>query len=602
MENLSYHTENGYEIDAKQSANIDEAIKLRKQYPNVGIVVVATDKGGVEWALAQEWSDVVIPFHTVRTGADVAEFYNWEIFNAEQNDTVTDQNLWDAYLNDIGKKKASKMVYPNEHQNNREKYLSICEKRGLTPRFKSFLDNANYMKLVNETRQSESQTSPLKAVFNLKAAERSFDKFVEKGGYYEGWYNDGIDVDGEAEIVAKDVKAGKKANEVSYGRQDVDFDTVAKTRKTNRQHGKASRELPVDKYTSKKYNRNRIPYNSFATEAMKWAHSDRTIIGEQKFFYKKGKWVLIEKSDDGYIEMGAFTDRERDIYAREIEIANEAIRDSIERTREGLREDISAYASLTGSDLRYNGDVERQRIGNDRSGGIYQSTSGSNGITDNQSGESGGGTEVTHLSRETVTSGQYEQMKANLSHSKVYTKKSAMELVTKIAPGIRHRSFEALSNQLWEGLNSYTTIDDKRTFAEDMAEIFVDRMMVDTLQKHSEWDAAVERMSYLKTGINSLDFVSEDAKEVQHILDKKGKAKLVGRWGYKSNRDGSFKRHYGLDEFISDLSREMPGMDHLAEMHPVDALVEVDSLYTELSQQIKEKLRHSKIGSRKGRI
>ena len=233
----------GYEIDAKQSANIEEAIKLREQYPNVGIVVVATDKAGVEWALAQEWSDVVIPFHTVRTGADVAEFYNREIFNAEQNDTVSDQNLWDAYTRDVGKKKASKMVYPSEHQNNRETYLSICEKRGLTPRFKSFLENPNYMKLVNETRQSEGQTSPLKAKYNLEAAERSFDKFVEKGGYYEGWYNDGIDVDGEADIVAEDVRAGKRANEVGYGRQDVNFEDVAKGRKTNREHGKASREL-----------------------------------------------------------------------------------------------------------------------------------------------------------------------------------------------------------------------------------------------------------------------------------------------------------------------------------------------------------------------
>lgn len=233
----------GYEIDAKQSADIQKAIELRKEYPNVGIVVVATDKAGVEWALAQEWSDVVIPFHTVRTGADVAEFYNWEIFNAEQNDTVSDQNLWDAYTRDVGKKKASKMVYPSEHQNNRETYLSICEKRGLTPRFKSFLENPNYMKLVNETRQSEGQTSPLKAKYNLEAAERSFDKFVEKGGYYEGWYNDGIDVDGEADIVAEDVRAGRRANEVGYGRQDVNFEDVAKGRRVNREHGKASREL-----------------------------------------------------------------------------------------------------------------------------------------------------------------------------------------------------------------------------------------------------------------------------------------------------------------------------------------------------------------------
>ena len=105
---------------------------------------------------------------------------------------------------------------------------------------------------------------------------------------------------------------------------------------------------------------------------------------------------------------------------------------------------------------------------------------------------------IRSKSRSTVTSGQYEQMKANLSHSKVYSKKSAMELVSKIAPGIRNRSFEALSNQLWEGLNSYTTTDERRAFATDMAEIFVDRMVVDTLVKHSEWDSAVERMAYLK--------------------------------------------------------------------------------------------------------
>lgn len=190
--------------------------------------------------------------------------------------------------------------------------------------------------------------------------------------------------------------------------------------------------------------------------------------------------------------------------------------------------------------------------------------------------------------RTTVTTGQYEQMKANLSHSKVYSKKSAMELVRKVAPGIRNRSFESLSNQLWEGLNSYTTIDDKRQFAEDMSQIFIDRMTVDTLVKHSEWDAAVEKMAYLKTGIGTIDFRDQDASELKYKLDKKYMS-LRSRWGYKKNSDGSFKRAYGLDKFISDLSREMPGMEYLAEMHPAEALLEVDKLYTDLSEQIKEK-------------
>ena len=242
-----------YEIDPKQSADLQEAIALRKKYPNVGIVVVATDQEGVEWALAQEWSDVVIPFHTVRTGAQVAEFYDWTVFNEEQNDSVKDENLWKAYVDDVAagksdsaKKKVSKMVYPSEHQNNREKYLKLIEERGLKPRFSSFLDNPNYMKLVNETRQSEAQTSALKPIYDVKAAEESFAKFVEKGGYYEGWYNDGIDVNAEAEIVAQDIRSGKKANEVEYGRQDVDYEQIAKGRKSQRAHGERF-ALPEDK-------------------------------------------------------------------------------------------------------------------------------------------------------------------------------------------------------------------------------------------------------------------------------------------------------------------------------------------------------------------
>ena len=235
----------GYVIDEKQSANIKEAIDLRKKYPNVGIVVVATDEKGVEWALEQEWSDVVIPFHTVRTGAQVAEFYDWTVFNEEQNDSVSDSNMWDAYVESIAsgksdkvKKKISKMVYPSEHQNNKDTYLKLIKERGLKPRFSSFLDNPNYMKLVNETRQSEAETSVLKPNFSLAAAKSAFNKFVESGGYYEGWYNDGIDVDGEAEIVASDIRAGKKANEVSYGRQDLNYSDVQKRRKALREHGR----------------------------------------------------------------------------------------------------------------------------------------------------------------------------------------------------------------------------------------------------------------------------------------------------------------------------------------------------------------------------
>ena len=246
-------------IDEKQSANLENAIDLRKRYPNVGIVATVTDDEALRWAGEQEWTDVIIPFHIVRTGADVAEYYKWLNYTSESADTIKDKDLWNSYVDSLNlksenaRKKVSKNIYPNEHNNDKAKYLALCESRGLSPRFVRFAGEDWYMKLVNETRLSAAESSPLKPSYNLEAAQDSFQKFIKKGGYEGGWYKDGVDVDAEAKIVAEDVLAGKKANEVDYGRQDGYIpEKIISKRKTHRTHGKYSlsdpNETPKRKY------------------------------------------------------------------------------------------------------------------------------------------------------------------------------------------------------------------------------------------------------------------------------------------------------------------------------------------------------------------
>lgn len=237
----------GFYIDQKQSASLEEAIELRKQYENVGIVATVTDDDALRWAGEQEWSDVIIPFHIVRTGTNVAEYYKWLNYTAESADKIKDKNLWDAYVDSLNiksenaRKKVSKNIYPSEHQNDRETYLNLCERRGLSPRFARFIGEGWYMKLVNETRLSAGDSSTLKPKFNLEAARESFERFIEKGGYEGGWYKEGVDVAAEAKAVAKDVLESKKANEVSYGRQDgFSAEEVMASRKSNRSHMKSS--------------------------------------------------------------------------------------------------------------------------------------------------------------------------------------------------------------------------------------------------------------------------------------------------------------------------------------------------------------------------
>ena len=239
--------ENGnFYIDEKQSANFEKAKELRAKYPNVGIVATVTNDDALRWAAEQEWSDVIIPFHIVRTGADVAEYYKWLNYTSESADTIKDNDLWSAYVDSLNlksegaRKKVSKNIYPSEHKNDKATYLALCENRGLSPRFARFAGEDWYMKLVNETRLSADNSSALKPVYNLEAAKSSFQRFVDKGGYEGGWYKDGTDVDAEASAVADDVLSGKKPNEVSYGRQDIAPLDIMASRKTNRKHGQLS--------------------------------------------------------------------------------------------------------------------------------------------------------------------------------------------------------------------------------------------------------------------------------------------------------------------------------------------------------------------------
>ena len=226
-------------MDTKQGADWQEAQALREQYGNVGVVFVAVNDKMVEWAIDQPWIDVVIPFHIVRTGADIASFYDWTNYSSMQADK--------------GKKGRSTYLVPTEHKNDKDTFLALCEKRGLKPRFadliipstgKSVVEHPNYMKLVNETRRSVKETVRLKPVFNLDEARRSFSEFVEKGGYYGGWFVDDEAFEKGVEQVSGDVLAGKTAKDVDYGRQDIKMSAdklaeIAMKRSRPRSHQKA---------------------------------------------------------------------------------------------------------------------------------------------------------------------------------------------------------------------------------------------------------------------------------------------------------------------------------------------------------------------------
>lgn len=161
--------------NALQGASWAEAQKLRAENPNVGITFVATNDTLVNWALAQDWIDVVIPYHLVRTGKQVAQRLGFTNYTAESSDVK--QAGWT--------KGNAKEILPTQHNNDLQTYLLALEENNLRPRFERFLDNPNYMKLVNETRRSALETPAVQPVFDVEAAKKSLIGMIKDGGYFQ---------------------------------------------------------------------------------------------------------------------------------------------------------------------------------------------------------------------------------------------------------------------------------------------------------------------------------------------------------------------------------------------------------------------------------
>ena len=213
-------------MDAMQGADWNEAKALRAQYPNVGCTFVATNDAQVEWALAQDWIDVVIPYHIVRTGANVAKMFGWENYQRMQEDKKNPD--WTAG--------DSTHIYPYQHQNNKATYLRLCKQNHLTPRFSKWVDNPNYMKLVNETRQSDKQTKPVKPIFNTEFIDASIDEMVKRGGYVQHIGGTVENMQDIASETAEKIRSGKSAirteaklSQKITPQQDTDYMSAVKS-------------------------------------------------------------------------------------------------------------------------------------------------------------------------------------------------------------------------------------------------------------------------------------------------------------------------------------------------------------------------------------
>lgn len=161
------------EMDDWQGMDWDQAKQYRKDHPDVGSIIVASDDDIVRWALDQDWIDYIIPFHY--SGLE-SRFYgemDWQDFTSTQSEKSLNPN-----------KKAEKIRMhevtkgdgiPNEEATRR--YLTLAMERELVPVFPAFMFKDFK---VAERTGDEKKDKKVRSEMN-RAAVRRWEEMVSAG-------------------------------------------------------------------------------------------------------------------------------------------------------------------------------------------------------------------------------------------------------------------------------------------------------------------------------------------------------------------------------------------------------------------------------------
>ena len=303
--------------------------------------------------------------------------------------------------------------------------------------------------------------------------------------------------------------------------------------------------------TEYNYSRKVPPTDEYATYAMQWAYSDKTAVGEQKLFYRKGKWVLLEKSDDGFVEMGSYSDKQRKIIAEELKNYNEELYEQRtgERAKaESLRENIVLFRSTGTGDSRDNINGLRGSPSDERIGELYREESEGNRSGDYKAGEHDNRGQVkysykTDQERSTLTKGEAQKQRANYESDRVYTKAEIAKMVESLngLSSIPKRFRTDIVNDIWTAFNSRYSPDQREIHASILANKIFTKVMQesgDTFDNTSQEELyAMEREIH-----SALKKIAREggAPSTRSKLEAEFDASKAGYW--KKQRDEAYDR------------------------------------------------------------
>jgi hypothetical protein len=195
--------EKGYMFNDMEGMPDAQAVAFRKKYPdNAGTMLVAFNPKEVEFAMADPHVDMIIPYHKGGVPKTIEAQIKAVDMSKDQHEhfpkgwgkemkvyvgagkTVKSQGM--VLTLDDGSKVTiykDRPITRAEHQNSKERYLEICEKAGITPKFSQWTDHPGYMKLIRDVaREPGKQGAVDPTKIDWDAANEVITRWQEEGG------------------------------------------------------------------------------------------------------------------------------------------------------------------------------------------------------------------------------------------------------------------------------------------------------------------------------------------------------------------------------------------------------------------------------------
>lgn len=178
----------------------EKAMEFRKRNKNAGTMLVAMTEEDLLEGLRNPEVDMIIPYHrggvpkSVEQHLGVKDFSeqqheNWSKFKGDKTkgESVDGRSIEVTTVTlDNGRKVTLEVggsITREQHLNSKADYIELCKKLNIEPRFKDYLKEAGYMKLVRDVARDPShQTVVDPRKINWEAAGRFIDDWMKKGG------------------------------------------------------------------------------------------------------------------------------------------------------------------------------------------------------------------------------------------------------------------------------------------------------------------------------------------------------------------------------------------------------------------------------------